>query len=242
MKIIISPSKTMNYLGLTPIENIDSKAGNELTGELLKTLKSLDVDDLKKMYKASDKVVGEAMKANCQEGMFKSIELFKGLVFKNIDYCSMNDEEKMYIDDSLLIFSALYGLVSAGQAITPYRLDLNNSLKPHIVNLTRQWKPYVNQYIESLDTDIVIDLASTEYRKLVDVDGMKKNYIRIDFKDLKGGIYKSMSTFSKMARGQFVRQMALGNVRTLEGVKKLKIMNYSYDEEMSSERNLVFTR
>jgi hypothetical protein len=232
----------MKYRNLLPLNNTNMSSLNNLTKELLNTLNGLDYDSLKELYKSSDKVIAEAMQANNEKNSYKTIEMFNGLVFKNLDYSSMNQDEKLYIDNSLLIFSALYGIVSSKGSISPYRLDLNNSLKPHIVNLTMQWKPYVNQYIDNLECDYVIDLASTEYRKLVNTDQLCKNYIRIDFKDVKDGKYKSMATFSKMARGQFVRQMALENTQRIEEIKKLSVMNYTFDEKLSSSREFVFSR
>lgn len=242
MKIIISPSKTMNYFDLEPADNINPSPLNKLTKDLLNTLSGLEYDSLKVLYKTSDKVIEEAIRSNKEKNIYKSIQLFNGLVYKNLDYNSMSQKERLYIDNNLLIFSALYGVISAKEAITPYRLDLNNSLKPYIVNLTKQWKPYVNKYLENLDTDFIVDLASTEYRKLVDTDQLSKDYIRINFKDIKDGKYKSLATFSKMARGQFLRQMALENIQTIEEIKKLSVMNYKFDEKMSTCSEFVFSR
>lgn len=242
MKILISPSKTMNYLDLQALDTYSQSQANELTEDLLATLNNLGYDLLKDLYKASDKIVSEAIKANNEVSKFKAIGLFNGLVYKNLDYCSMNKKEKQYIDGNLLIFSALYGIIPAEDAITPYRLDLNNSLKPYIMNLTRQWKPYINKYINNMDTDLVIDLSSTEYRKLIDVNNLEKNYIRIEFKDLKNGKYKSMATFSKMARGKFVRQMAIENVTNVEEIKKITVMDYIFNEKMSSMGQFIFVR
>lgn len=242
MKILISPSKTMNYSYLTPENSLEDVRFKEISEDLSTRLKGMDHDSLKKLYKASDKVVSEAMGANMEGNRYKSIELFNGLVFKYLDYKSMDTVQRRYLDDNLLIFSAMYGIIKANDAISPYRLDLKDSLKPHIYNLKKLWHEHVIRYINCLDTDVVVDLASTEYRSLVDPKKVEKTYIRIDFKDMKGGKYRSMATFSKMARGLFVRQMALEGVLTVEEIKNILVMDYSYDKKMSSDIQFVFSR
>ncbi|WP_461205971.1 YaaA family protein [Clostridium sp. DL1XJH146] len=242
MKIIISPSKTMNYSSIDSTDYIHKENINPLTDNLYSTLINLDFDSLKTLYKCSDKIALEAIKANREKKYYKSIELFNGAVFKNLNYSTLKKEEKDYINNHLMIFSALYGIVEAKEAITPYRLDLNNSLAPHIVNLSKQWKPYINQYINNQECDYIIDLASSEYRKLIDIQKLNKPYIKIDFKDYKDNKYKTIGTFAKMARGQFLREMTTKNVSKIKDIKNLSAMNYVFNEELSNNKEFIFTR
>lgn len=242
MKILISPSKTMNYSSINSTDYMHKENINPLTDNSYNILVNLDFDSLKTLYKCSDKIVNEAIKANQEKQYYKSIELFNGAVFKNLNYSTLKKEQKNYIDNHLIIFSALYGIVEAKEAITPYRLDLNNSLPPHIVNLSKQWKPYINQYLNDEKSDFIIDLASSEYRKLIDVEKLNKPYIKIDFKDYKDKKYKTIGTFAKMARGQFLREIATKNVSRIEEIKKLSVMNYFFNEELSNNKEFIFTR
>ena len=88
-------------------------------------------------------------------------------------------------NQNVKIFSAIYGIISANEGIRPYRLDLNNSLKPHIENLTKEWKPYVNEKLALYKNETIIDLCSSEYSKLIDKKTLDNPYIQIDFKDKK---------------------------------------------------------
>ncbi len=62
MKIIISPSKTMNYCDLQPLNNNNQSPLNKLTKDLLNTLNNLEYDSLKSLYKTSDKIIVEEIK------------------------------------------------------------------------------------------------------------------------------------------------------------------------------------
>lgn len=242
MKIIISPSKTMNYSSMESTNYLYKKAICPLTGYLFTTLRTLDFNSLKSLYKSSDKVTIEAIKANKELNHYKSIQLFNGAVFKNLNYSTLEEKEKKYIDTNVMIFSALYGIITAEEAISPYRLDLNNSLDPKIINLSKQWKKYINQYLENQDTNYIIDLASSEYRKLVNIKSLNKNYIIINFKDRKDAKYKTIGTFAKMARGQFLREMAKKKISRIEDIKELSVMNYSFNKDFSCENEFIFTR
>ena len=240
MKILLSPSKTMDYSSIkSQDESFD--VVSDLTIDLRNALKKLDLEALKTLYKSSDKVAKEAMQMNNELQTFKAICLFNGAVFKNLDYTTLKTEEKNYIESYVCIFSALYGLVPANSGISPYRLDLNNVLEPHFKNLTQKWKEPINRFLKNVNSNLIIDLASVEYRKLID-HKTYDNYYKIDFKDKKGDSYKTVGTYAKMARGQFVRAMAQNKVKTLEDIMKLSIMNYTYNSELSTHNHLIFSR
>lgn len=222
---------TDQFQGISPI-----------TREIFLKLKSLSKDDFKTLYKASDSVVEDAIEKLNTEEAFKAIELFNGAVFKNLDYPSLNNDERTYIDKTVEIFSAMYGLIPASSNIRPYRLDLNNSLKPHITSLTSQWKEPINKHLNDCQNSIIIDLASTEYRKLIDYKTLCHPIYSVDFKDLKDGKYKTIGTYAKMARGQFLRAMAKGQVNDLDTLKEISVMDYTFNEELSTGQVIIFSR
>jgi len=240
MKILISPSKTMDFSNIEP-QITDYEPFNKLTTELRNNLKKLEVESLIKLYKSSDKIAKDALVLNHESRTFKAITLFNGAVFKNINFATLKSEEQMYIESCVYIFSAMYGLVPAYGAISPYRLDLNNVLEPDFINLTKRWKEPINTWLQQEESNLIIDLASTEYRKLIDPKKYP-NYYRIDFKDKKDDTYKIVGTYAKMARGQFVRAMSQNKVKTLTDIIKLSIMDYEYNSELSSKNHLIFTR
>ena len=66
--------------------------------------------------------------------------------------------------------------------------------------------------------------------------------INLDFKEEKDGTYKSISTYSKKARGQFLNYLIKNQVSNIENIKKMELNGYSLNEELSDKKNFIFTR
>ena len=59
---------------------------------------------------------------------------------------------------------------------------------------------------EELGTDeVLVNLASNEYFKAINLKDLKSPVITCTFKDFKNGEYKSIMTFAKLARGYMTR-------------------------------------
>lgn len=244
MIILISPSKTMD------LENAKSTKKheyilNEQTHALRKLLLNLSLEELSLLYKSSDQIVTQANLLNKTTSKYHAIDLFTGAVFKNLDYKSLDTQPQKYIRKHVHIFSGLYGLVPSSEAIRPYRYDLNNTLPKKISNMTPIFKTSVTAFLLSAKDKLILDLASTEYRRLIDYKQLlenKKQVISCEFKDNKKGTYKSLGTYAKMARGQFLRQLALSNASSISDIKAIVVMDYRFNPELSSEFEFIFTR
>ena len=104
------------------------------------------------------------------------------------------------------------------------------------------WKKDINDYISNiLDKDeILLNLASSEFSRLI--DNKKILMINIDFKEEKDGTYKSISTYSKKARGKFLNYLVKNQIDNLEEIVKIKLDGYNFNKDLSDEKNLIFTR
>ena len=104
------------------------------------------------------------------------------------------------------------------------------------------WKTDINDYISNIlsQDEVLLNLASGEFSKLI--DNKKISMINIDFKEEKDGVYKSVSTYSKKARGQFLNYLIKNQIANLEDIKKIKLDGYSLNKDLSDEKNLIFTR
>ena len=79
---------------------------------------------------------------------------------------ALDREELDYLSDNLYILSALYGILRSTDLISYYRLEMNNKLYIDDKNLYDYWgdEPYKVLF---KDNDIVINLASVEYSKMI---------------------------------------------------------------------------
>ena len=94
---------------------------------------------------------------------------------------------------------------------------------------------------DSLSKDeVLLNLASGEFSKLI--DNKKISMINIDFKEEKDGVYKSVSTYSKKARGEFLNYLIKNQINNLEDIKKVELDKYSLNKDLSDEKNFIFTR
>ena len=142
--------------------------------------------------------------------------------------------------NNLLILSALYGVSLAFDLLKKYRLDMTMSIIDK--GLYNFWKKDINDYISNIlsKDEVLLNLASGEFSKLI--DNKKISMINIDFKEEKDGAYKSVSTYSKKARGQFLNYLIKNQIANLEDIKKIKLDGYSLNKDLSDEKNLIFTR
>lgn len=211
---------------------------------LRKTLQKLSASELKTLYKVSDKVVESAQMLNAQKQTARSINLFEGLVFKNLNYATLLPMEKQYIDAHVMIFSALYGIVSADQLIMPYRLDLNNVLKGEIEDLTDIWQRKVTDFLLKQESEYIINLASEEYSNLLDLKRIKKKkkLIQVEFLEFRQEKLVTISTYAKMARGKFLREVAKQNVDGIIALKNITIMDYIFSSQFSTDEKFVYIR
>ena len=87
-------------------------------------------------------------------------------------------------------------------------------------------------------------MASNEY--FTAIEGLKEsnkvNVITPIFKELRGDEYKIISFNAKKARGIMTRYIIQNEIEDIEDIKKLDIDGYLYNEEMSTEKDLVFIK
>ena len=66
--------------------------------------------------------------------------------------------------------------------------------------------------------------------------------ITLVFKDFKNEQYKIIMTFAKKARGSMVRYIIDHNITTTDRLRNFDTNGYRFDEKLSTETELVFTR
>jgi cytoplasmic iron level regulating protein YaaA (DUF328/UPF0246 family) len=179
------------------------------------------------------------------ENAKQAIYSFTGAVFQGIDVNSLPEEKLPLLQENLRILSGLYGLLKPLDLIQPYRLEMGTRLKVgRKDNLYKFWDDAVAKALneELEDDELLINLASSEYFKVIPKKVLKVDMITPVFKDFKNGQYKTIMTYAKMARGYMVRYIIDNNVKTIEDLKGFNVENYRFSEEMSEGNELVFTR
>lgn len=237
MKIIFSPSKEMSFSN--PYKEATTYSNK--TKLIISTLQKLNKEDIKKIYKISDKVADEV--ANYinnfdSEESYRAIEMYTGLAFRKFDVDSLNSDERSYLDENILILSAFYGPINPEKLVRPYRLDMNTGIKIYGLSLKNFWKDKFNDAF--YDGETILNLASDEFSSLL--DRKKFKIYDFDFFEKKDGKLKSHSTISKKSRGLMLNYICKTKIKNLEDLKNFNLEGFKFDKELSTESKFTFIK
>lgn len=238
MKILIPTAKELNKKA-TPQEALElSEKSNEIVAEFAK----LSASDLAKVYKIKeDKAMEEFSRwqdiKNNTAKSYKALDLFNGLMYRNIDRDNFDEADKEYIEKNVFITTSLYGIIGAYDLIQEHRLDFLQNVKILGESLKNFWRASYDESIK--DEDFVVSLLSSEFEEVFSKN-QKEKFIKISFMEEKEGKLKVHSTISKKARGKFLTELVKNKVSSVEEMKKIKFDGFEFSDEHSEEKVLAF--
>jgi cytoplasmic iron level regulating protein YaaA (DUF328/UPF0246 family) len=129
----------------------------------------------------------------------------------------------------------------------PYRLEMGTKLKTDRgSNLYEFWGDRItedlNKQLRALKSSTVINLASIEYFKSVNVDALKADVLAPTFLDLRGGTYKIISFYAKKMRGRMASWLIRNQVEDIKQLKKFKFDGYKFSADLSTPEKPAFIR
>lgn len=240
MKIIIPNAKELNT-------NLDNQAFQILSARsrpILEAISRYQVEQLASFYKLSkDKAQLELDRwQRIGEGQAKSYpawQLYDGLMYRYMTRRDLTANEESYLDKHVRVATALYGLISPLELVSPHRLDFQGGLKIDKQSLKQYWRPYYDA--EVTDEDVLLSLASSEFEQVFSPQVQEK-LIKVIFKEEKNGQLKVHSTISKKGRGRMLSWLAKHNIQDPENVKRFDVDGFHYCPEQSAEKQLIFVR
>jgi len=181
------------------------------------------------------------------ENAKQALLAFDGDVYTPFELDQYADKEFEYAQQHVRILSGLYGLLRPLDLIQPYRLEMGTKLANERGNdLYDFWREEVtnllNQTMEEIGSDILINLASNEYAKVIDRKQLTTNMLDISFKDKRSGTFKPIFLYIKQARGAMCNYAIREQLTDPEALKGFMGMDYHFNESLSSEDEWVFTR
>ena len=252
MKLVISPSKSLNYESELPFSfSTESSFFSEAQqlNDLLKKKSAKDLSDL--MHISSNLGQLNYERNQTWSPLFNSknsrpaIYAFSGDVYRSFDAYTIRESKLDALQSTVRILSGLYGLLKPMDLLQPYRLEMGTKLPVGAYkNLYEFWRQKVTSALNNdlKEGELFVNLASQEYFKVIDVKSLKTPVIHIDFKEFKNGQYKTIAIFAKLARGHMARFIIERAVETIEGLKTFSVEGYGYDANLSKDTKLVFTR
>lgn len=227
MVVLLSPSKTFSN---SKLKGSSKPYFINKTKVLLNKLKELNKDEIKDIFKVSDKLAEVVFNYYNNETLVSAISLYQGEVFKALNY-----ENLTFKDNKLYILSALYGVLRPFDSISKYRLDFNIKA---FGNLYNYWSEDVSNYFKNnYQEDFIVDLSSNEFSKLlVNLD----NVYKVNFKD--NNNKRLSSVLLKQLRGYFANIIINKNIKSIDGLKDLNVEGFIYDEDKSSKKTIIFSK
>ncbi len=231
MKIVISPSKTMRMTKCDYLEDKELQYQKKHK-KVLSSLRRLNKPELGKALTIKNDILNQTytqIKNYETLEKYHAFPSFTGLVFFNIDKSSFFDAEYKYIAKNIRVLDALYGVLEPGTLIKQYRLDMKAKID---LNLYKHWD--IDDYFTD---ELLINLASTEFSKM-----LHKKMVNIHFLQYKNNKYINQATYSKMARGKFLSYLIINKIEDIGKIKEFTDDRYQYNESLSDNNNITFTR
>lgn len=252
MKILTSPAKLMNVENTTDLVRSTTPTLIEDATLIHSHLKERTPKELSELMELSAKLADENWERNQNWNAKPSAKesapamwAFTGEVYRGLDVSTLDKKAVEYLQKNYRMLSGLYGLLKPSDRVMLYRLEMGRKFEfEHYKNLYEFWKDKITAQLNSelKEKEMVLNLASNEYFKVVDRKTLKGIVIDFDFYEMKTGEPKTIVVYTKHARGLMVRYCAQNQVKTLDEVKAFNLEGYRIDEKMSTEAKLVFTR
>ena len=245
MKIIISPAKKLasdNFI----IKGTSNQFLEE-TNYLVKELRNYTVGEIENIMKLSYNLAllnWQRFQDWNSDGVGQALFMFKGDVYKGLKAETLTNNELDFAQENLRILSGLYGLLKPKDLIYPYRLEMGTKLKTKIgSNLYKFWDDRLHNALKSeLEKDEeIINLASEEYSKAIQINKFNNTVITPVFKDFKNGKPKVISFFAKKARGEMVNFIITNKINKSDNLKSFSNLGYQFSEE-TEKGVFLFTR
>ena len=170
-----------------------------------------------------------------------AIERYQGVLYDALDYGSLSEAHRRRVDEQVLIFSGLWGLVAPRDPIPDYKLKMGASLPP-LGKLSTWWRPKLSPLLDDLVAGRVVwNLLPSEHAAAWRPGGSAKLIVRVRFLDeVKRGRSRELVTVShwnKLLKGALIRHVIARQLIDPEGLARFTHPEgYEYRPELTVER------
>ena len=254
MLLVVSPAKKLDFE--TPLATLQYTQPTllEHSQSLIDICVKLSPNKIASLMKLSDKLsglnaarFGQWSQPFTPSNARQAILAFNGDVYTGLDANSFSEADFDFAQQHFRILSGLYGLLKPLDLMQAYRLEMGTKLENDKgTNLYQFWGDIItnelNDALAEQGSDVLLNLASTEYFKSVKKKSLNAEIITPHFKDWKNGQYKMISFFAKKARGLMAKYVIQNQITEVEKIKQFDLAGYEYHDAFSQGNDWVFTR
>ena len=257
MLFLLSPAKSLDYESPLPFDPPLTHTTPQFVAQskaLIDVLRQATPAQIASLMALSDKLAtlnvaryqawsSRATVKNARQAVLA----FDGDVYGGLDARGLRADDLDWAQQHLCILSGLYGVLRPLDLMQPYRLEMGTRLATSAgTNLYQFWgrriAEHLNQRLAQDITPVVVNLASQEYFKSVDLKTLKARVIECVFEDYKNGQYKIISFYAKRARGLMARYAIQQRVTTPHQLEGFDLEGYAWAPGASTPERLVFRR
>lgn len=181
------------------------------------------------------------------QAAYPALFLFQGDVYQSLDAKTWDESSVDYAQKHLRILSGLYGMLKPLDLIQPYRLEMGvrlaNSAGPSLYDFWRATLTNVlNQQLKEQANPVLLNLASTEYFKAIDLKKIQHPVVTANFYEKKDNQLKMIGIYAKKARGALAQFIMCNQLDSTEAIKQFTGMGYQYNPNTSSATQYDFVR
>lgn len=178
---------------------------------------------------------------------YAAAHMFDGDTYAGLEFATLGDDARRWVDRHLRILSGLYGLLRPMDAIAPYRLEMGSRLtNPKGANLYAFWGDKIAKALRAqageVGASFILNCASVEYFSAVDLRALKLPVITPVFLETQNDAGKVVSFWAKRARGAMARYVAEQHITNPADLRGFDLGGYRFSAGQSDATKLVFTR
>ena len=189
--------------------------------QVVNLLELIDEEDLRSIYGTTNEksILFHRLNQSVFNGRcVPAIERYTGVVYSNIGWKEMTTGAQSYMQEHILIFSGLFGML---QPLTPIP---NYKLKMNVLSLQHHWRPVLTESLNN--EEFIIDLLPQVHRKAYEPN---KNTLRVDFLVISKGKKVAAGHFGKAVKGQFINYLAENNIKSVNQFNGFKYDGFEWD-------------
>ena len=251
MLYLLSPAKSLDYE--TPLQGQAHTAPLfvKQSKVLIDILREFSPAQIAQLMDLSDKLSTlnaaryQAWSRATEKNARQAVLAFDGDVYSGLQAHTLDTAQLEWAQAHLCILSGLYGVLRPLDLMQPYRLEMGTALhNPAGAGLYAYWSEtvtdYLNQRLKKEKSAVVVNLASQEYAKVVNVRRLEAQWIECVFQDYQKGQYKIISFFAKKARGLMARYAIESALTEPAQLQAFDCEGYAFAPDVSTAYKFVF--
>lgn len=262
MLFLISPAKSLDYTTPAQVATHTQPLFVKQSAALIDVLKTQSPQDIAGLMSLSSALSSlnvaryQAWSKRVSVNNSKQALLaFNGDVYEGLNAKTLSAAQLNWAQEHVCILSGLYGVLRPLDLMQPYRLEMGTALHtPKGRNLYQFWGAQLSAYLNDRlgsSAPVVVNLASQEYFKAIDLKALKARVVSCVFEDFKsaggadgdaGGKYKIISFNAKRARGLMVRYAVEKKITSVKKLEGFDAEGWRFASGVSTLDKLVFRR